>query len=129
MNNGRIWCVVKPTVGLPLFLGGVAVIALAVHASVMTNTTWMADYWQGNKPRRAAVEPATGPALAHAAVPQATTEQPYVVNVMPVAGMPGDQAAFIVTIVPRATAPKQEVTLLQRAEPPPEGAPAATPTQ
>ena len=31
MNNGRIWCVVKPTVGLPLFLGGVAVIALTVH--------------------------------------------------------------------------------------------------
>ena len=25
MNQGRIWCVVKPTVGLPLFLGTVLV--------------------------------------------------------------------------------------------------------
>ena len=28
MNQGKIWLVVKPTVGLPLFLGGVATIAL-----------------------------------------------------------------------------------------------------
>ena len=31
MNQGRIWCVVKPTVGLPLFLGSVAIISLLVH--------------------------------------------------------------------------------------------------
>ncbi len=49
MNNGRIWCVVKPSVGLPLFLGSVAVIAITVHAAVLTNTTWFADYWQGGK--------------------------------------------------------------------------------
>ncbi|NEP82323.1 MAG: light-harvesting protein, partial [Okeania sp. SIO3B3] len=30
MNQGRIWCVVNPTVGLPLFLGGVAAISLIV---------------------------------------------------------------------------------------------------
>ena len=36
MNQGRIWCVVNPTVGLPLFIGGVAVTSLVVHASVMT---------------------------------------------------------------------------------------------
>ncbi len=29
MNQGRIWTVVKPTVGLPLFLGSVAVTSLA----------------------------------------------------------------------------------------------------
>lgn len=47
MNQGRLWCVVNPTVGLPLFLGGVAVIALLVHYFVLTNTDWFAAYWQG----------------------------------------------------------------------------------
>jgi light-harvesting protein B-800-850 alpha chain len=47
MNQGRIWCVVKPTVGLPLFLGTVLVISLLVHYSVLSNTTWFAAFWQG----------------------------------------------------------------------------------
>jgi light-harvesting protein B-800-850 alpha chain len=47
MNQGRIWTVVKPTVGLPLFLGTVLVIALLVHYAVLTHTTWFAAYWQG----------------------------------------------------------------------------------
>jgi light-harvesting protein B-800-850 alpha chain len=47
MNQGRIWCVVKPTVGLPLFLGGVAVISLLVHLSVLLNTTWFAAFLGG----------------------------------------------------------------------------------
>lgn len=47
MNQGRIWCVVNPTVGLPLFLGGVAVIALLVHLSLLVNTEWFAAFWQG----------------------------------------------------------------------------------
>jgi light-harvesting protein B-800-850 alpha chain len=38
MNQGRIWCVVKPTVGLPLFLGTVLLISLAVHYSILSNT-------------------------------------------------------------------------------------------
>jgi len=47
MNNGRIWCVVNPTVGIPLFLGSVAVTSLIVHGAVLTNTTWMADFYSG----------------------------------------------------------------------------------
>ncbi len=47
MNQGRIWCVVKPTVGLPLFLGGVATISLLVHYSVMSNTTWFPAFFGG----------------------------------------------------------------------------------
>lgn len=47
MNQGRIWCVVKPTVGLPLFLGAVAIISLLVHYSVLDNTSWFAAFWQG----------------------------------------------------------------------------------
>jgi len=47
MNQGRIWCVVSPTVGLPLFLGTVLVIALLVHYAVLSHTTWFGGYWQG----------------------------------------------------------------------------------
>lgn len=106
MNNGRIWCVVKPTVGLPLFLGGVAVIALTVHASVMSNTTWMSDYWQGNKTRRADATPAP----AHLAAAQ-SSDSNVTISVMPVAGLPGDTAAFVVTITPKAGGSPQTVML------------------
>ncbi len=47
MNQGRIWCVVNPSVGLPLLLGGVTVIALLVHAAVLTSTSWYPEYWEG----------------------------------------------------------------------------------
>ncbi len=47
MNQGRIWCVVKPTVGLPLFLGTVLLISLLIHYAVLSHTTWFAAFWQG----------------------------------------------------------------------------------
>ncbi len=53
MIYGKIWCVVKPSVGLPLFLGSVALASLIVHAAVLTNTTWYPRYLQG-KPAVAA---------------------------------------------------------------------------
>ena len=34
MNNAKIWLVVKPTVGIPLFLGGVAIALLLPLFSV-----------------------------------------------------------------------------------------------
>lgn len=47
MNQARIWLVVKPTVGLPLFLGTVLVISLLVHFAVLTHTNWFPAYWEG----------------------------------------------------------------------------------
>lgn len=47
MNNARLWLVVKPTVGLPLFLGGVAITSLLVHTAVLNNTTWVAAFFSG----------------------------------------------------------------------------------
>ena len=47
MNRGKIWLVVKPTVGLPAFLGGVTVIALCVHAAVLSNADWYKQYYSG----------------------------------------------------------------------------------
>jgi len=40
VNNGKLWTVVNPTVGIPLFLGGVVTVSLIVHFAVLTNTTW-----------------------------------------------------------------------------------------
>lgn len=63
MNEGRIWLYVSPSVGLPLFFIAVAAVALLVHASILTNTTWFGAYWQGS----AAAAPAAPAAAAEAA--------------------------------------------------------------
>lgn len=49
MNNAKMWLVVKPSVGVPVFLAGVAIASFAVHVAVVGNTTWYADYLAGNK--------------------------------------------------------------------------------
>jgi len=64
MKEGRIWLYVSPTVGLPLFFLAFITASLLVHASVLTNTTWMASFWQGGHSTAAAA-----PAPAAAAMP------------------------------------------------------------
>lgn len=48
MIYGKLWLVVKPSVGVPLFLGAVAVGSFAVHAALLTNTTWVKAFLNGN---------------------------------------------------------------------------------
>jgi light-harvesting protein B-800-850 alpha chain len=97
MNNGRIWCVVNPTVGLPLFLGSVAVMAFTVHFAVLTHTTWFSDYWQGSRKKTAKLE--TAPAqLANAG----TTAAGFNVSVTPVSASNGEGTSFVVTVAPKA---------------------------
>ena len=79
MNQARIWLVVKPTVGLPLFLGTVALIALLVHAAVLNNTTWFGAYWNGRAnapvataaPAAVVTAPVVAPAPANEPTPTA----------------------------------------------------------
>ncbi len=75
MNQGKIWLVVKPTVGLPLFLGGVTVIALAVHTAILTHTEWFPAYYSGKpKAKPVAVAPAVeAPTAVGAADIRSTT--------------------------------------------------------
>ena len=47
MNNAKMWLVVKPTVGVPMFLTAVAVGSFAVHVAVLTNTSWVSDFLKG----------------------------------------------------------------------------------
>lgn len=65
MNQGKIWLVVKPTVGLPLFLGGVATIALIVHLALLSNTSWFPAYHNGGMKAKA-VAAAEAPVVAAA---------------------------------------------------------------
>jgi light-harvesting protein B-800-850 alpha chain len=98
MNQGRIWCVVNPTVGLPLFLGSVAVIALVVHASVLSHTDWFSGYWQGHsKAKVAAAEGSTGPVAVNGEA------NGVVISMAPVASKAGSgETSFVITVAPKA---------------------------
>lgn len=48
MIYGKMWCVVKPSVGIPLFLGACAVGSFAVHTMILNNTTWVKAFLNGN---------------------------------------------------------------------------------
>jgi light-harvesting protein B-800-850 alpha chain len=48
MIYGKIWLHVKPSVGIPLFLGAVAVASFSVHVALVTNTTWVKRFLNGN---------------------------------------------------------------------------------
>ena len=100
MNQGRIWCVVNPTVGLPLMLGGVTTIALLVHASVMSHTTWMSNYWQGAGAKTKVSQSATdAPTVAMA--PQGSPGFSITIAPTPAAAGTGE-TAFVVTVKPTA---------------------------
>ncbi|MEO1033983.1 MAG: light-harvesting protein [Pseudomonadota bacterium] len=47
MNQSRMWLVVNPTIGIPVFLGGVAVTSLIVHFAILTNTSWFPAFFGG----------------------------------------------------------------------------------
>lgn len=49
MNNAKMWLVVSPSVGVPIFLGAVAVGSFAVHVAVLSNTTWVSDFLSGQE--------------------------------------------------------------------------------
>ena len=89
MNQGRIWCVVNPTVGLPLFLGSVALTSLAVHTAVMTHTDWMSRYWEGGTRTRTSE-----------AVPVSPSASAFSMKVTPVPATGASPASFVITVAP-----------------------------
>jgi len=48
MIYGKMWCVVKPSVGIPLFIAAVAVASFSVHLAIVSNTTWVKKFLNGN---------------------------------------------------------------------------------
>jgi light-harvesting protein B-800-850 alpha chain len=96
MNQGRIWCVVHPTVGLPLIIGSAAVTSLIVHACVMSHTDWMSTYWEGDYGKKAVsmnTEPATAVSKSNAA---------FTMTVAPVSATAAAPASFVITVTPNA---------------------------
>jgi light-harvesting protein B-800-850 alpha chain len=87
MNNAKMWLVVKPTVGVPLFLTAVAVGSFAVHVAVLSNTTWVADFLSG-KP--------LGTGMASAVLPETDTAK--------VAYIPGGANEVLITMPDGTTA-------------------------
>jgi light-harvesting protein B-800-850 alpha chain len=64
MIYGKMWTVVKPSVGIPLFLAAVAVSSFAVHTALVINTTWVKAFLNGNSKRAVATAPAPAAAIA-----------------------------------------------------------------
>jgi light-harvesting protein B-800-850 alpha chain len=96
MNQGRIWCVVKPTVGLPLFLGSVAVISLTVHYSVMTHTTWVSGFFNGSAKAKAAQSQSLAPTAD-------AKDSGFTISVSPSVAADGKGATtFVVTVSPKS---------------------------
>jgi len=61
MKEGRIFLYVSPNVILPIMFLVLVLASLAVHYSILSNTTWFADFWQGaavTAPAEAAAAPA-----------------------------------------------------------------------
>jgi light-harvesting protein B-800-850 alpha chain len=64
MIYGKLWLVVKPSVGVPLLLGAVAVSSFAVHYALLTHTTWLPKYYEGAAAKAPAQKVAVAPVAA-----------------------------------------------------------------
>jgi light-harvesting protein B-800-850 alpha chain len=71
MNQGKIWRVVNPTIGVPIFLGAVVVTSLFVHYQLLTKTQWVPTYLQGGT--KAAPKAAEAPMAAPTVTAQSAT--------------------------------------------------------
>jgi light-harvesting protein B-800-850 alpha chain len=59
MKEGRIFLYVSPNVIIPIMFLVLVMTSLAVHYSILSNTTWFGDFWQGAAaPAAAAAAPA-----------------------------------------------------------------------
>jgi light-harvesting protein B-800-850 alpha chain len=68
MIYGKMWCVVRPSLGVPLIIGAVAVGSFAVHLALLTHTDWVPRFLNGGPPaaKAAMVAPAADVAAAQA---------------------------------------------------------------
>jgi light-harvesting protein B-800-850 alpha chain len=47
MIYSKMWCVVKPSVGIPVFIAAVAIASFSVHLALTLNTTWVKGFLNG----------------------------------------------------------------------------------
>ena len=63
MIYGKIWTVVNPAVGIPVFLGAVAVASFSVHLTIASNTTWVKAFLNGGNKGAAVAMAAAAPPI------------------------------------------------------------------
>ena len=56
MIYGKIWTVVKPSVGIPIFLAAVAIGSFSVHLALTLNTTCVKKFLNGSAASAAVVQ-------------------------------------------------------------------------
>ena len=83
MIYGKIWCVVRPAVGIPIMLGAVAVGSFSVHYAILSHTTWLPKVPRGRhqggkgsgRDDRAVHDGGAGGAIHRQALADASREQ------------------------------------------------------
>ena len=50
MIYAKMWTVVKPSVGIPMFIAAVAIASFSVHLALTMNTTWVKGFLNGKAP-------------------------------------------------------------------------------
>ena len=55
MIYGKLWTVVKPTVGIPIFIAAVAIASFSVHLALTLNTTGVKAFLNGKAATAAVV--------------------------------------------------------------------------
>mgnify|MGYP006186772495 FL=1 len=63
MIYSKMWCVVKPSVGIPVFIAAVAIASFSVHLALTLNTTWVKGFLNGGAGKVVAAAPAAEPAV------------------------------------------------------------------
>ena len=58
MIYSKMWCVVKPSVGIPVFIAAVAIASFSVHLALTMNTTWVKNFLNGSAKVVAVAAPA-----------------------------------------------------------------------
>lgn len=69
MNNGRMWTVLSPNVGVPIFFAALVITSLTIHYHLLTKTTYFTDFLRGTS---AAVSVVNGDVdtMAKATIPE-----------------------------------------------------------
>ncbi|MEI7785090.1 MAG: light-harvesting protein [Betaproteobacteria bacterium] len=62
MIYGKMWTVVRPQVGIPMFIAGVAIASFSVHLALTLNTTWVKNFLNGGASKVAVAAPAAAAA-------------------------------------------------------------------
>ncbi|MFM8623435.1 MAG: light-harvesting protein [Betaproteobacteria bacterium] len=58
MIYGKMWTVVRPQVGIPMFIAAVALASFSVHLALTLNTTWVKNFLNGGASKAVAAAPA-----------------------------------------------------------------------